>query len=50
LGVLTSALFVEFCALQREEDAEVLLEQFVSFIEETERHPERRLAGTLYGG
>lgn len=57
LGVLTSALFVEFwcvlrgeCSLGRAEDAEVLLEQFVSFIEETEGNPERRLAGTLYGG
>ena len=48
LGVLTSALFFEFCSLQRAEDAEVLLDQFVSFIEETEGHPERRLAGTLY--
>ncbi len=56
LGVLTSALFVEFwcvlkgdCSLERAEDAEVLLEQFISFIEETEGLPERRLAGTLYG-
>ncbi len=48
LGVLTSALFFEFCSLQSAEDAEVLLDQFVSFIEETEGHPERRLAGTLY--
>lgn len=59
LGALTSALFVEFwCvlkggealdrALTAAEDAEQVLEQFVSFIEETEGQPVRRLMGTLY--
>ncbi len=59
LGGLTSALFVEFWsvlkgdeALDRTlvaaEDAEAVLEQFVSFIENTEGDPARRLLGTLY--
>ena len=55
VGVLTSALFVEFWsvlkgdeALDGVEDAEALLEQFVTFIEQTEGDPTRRLIGTLY--
>ncbi len=48
LGALTSALFVEFWALASSTGPEAALERFVSFIEETEGQPARRLAGTLY--
>ena len=60
LGALTGALFVEFWSVLRgdealdrglvpAEDAAAVLEQFVSFIENTEGDPGRRLIGTLYG-
>lgn len=67
LGSLTSALFVEFWAVRRGDQAlaralgeagslekelgsgaSQALEQFLTFLEETEGHPARRLAGTLY--
>lgn len=60
LGALTGALLVEFWSVLRgddalertiasdEFDATEILEQFVTFIEDTEGQPTRRLVGTLY--
>ena len=47
LGELVGALLVEYWALASC-DARSVLDRFVSFVEDTEGQPERRLAGTLY--
>ncbi len=55
LGALTGALLVEFWGVLKGDDALLeqadsieVLEQFVTFIEDTEGQPARRLFGTLY--
>ncbi len=55
LGALTGALLVEFWGVLKGDDAGLeqanpieVLDQFVSFIEDTEGQPARRLTGTLY--
>ena len=55
LGALTGALLVEFwgvlkgdAASLEQADAIEVLDQFVSFIEDTEGQPPRRVFGTLY--
>ena len=55
LGALTGALLVEFLGVLKgdaasleQADAIEVLDQFVSFIEDTEGQPTRRVFGTLY--
>lgn len=48
LGALIGALLVETTPELDERDAGRVLEKFVTFLEETEGQPTRRLVGTLY--